>query len=293
MVMTKDLRTHMVEPKNKLSTLGLEWPELDPHYYLPQSSVDTVERWIKMADDGRFVNALLMGHAGTGKTSLVRQVAAYTGRPYAFIPLGGVSEPRQFFGRTAFVQGVGTKFIPGLLMLAMEVPNCLIHLDEINRVNDGSCTDPLHHMLDDSRAAFKYDDADQIIHIASNVMFFATMNKGGEYTGTIDMDQALYDRFDYLGMERLPKSAAEKIVREKVGLDLASITRIVGVGYDLEVGLRSVLKAAWHLKYGSSLKEALLAGFSVDLSKIEKALGQETLRKKVPSVDKEVVKWPS
>lgn len=106
-------------------------PEPDPYYYIDSDTLSILKK-IHIISRKHPVNVLIAGRQGCGKSSIVNQYAAVFRRPLATFQVGILSEPGQLFGEYALENGE-TKYKQFLFPQAIQTPNCVIHLEEINR----------------------------------------------------------------------------------------------------------------------------------------------------------------
>jgi len=106
-------------------------PGIDPNYFLSQGIIKNLNR-IEKLSKRHPVNILIVGKQGCGKSSLVKQFAAYYKRPLSTFQIGLLSEPGQLFGEKGLKEG-NTFFEEFLFPKAISTPRSVIHLEEINR----------------------------------------------------------------------------------------------------------------------------------------------------------------
>jgi nitric oxide reductase NorQ protein len=85
-----------------------------------------------LSSTGENCNVLIKGNTGCGKSEMVTQFAAKHERPLVVLEVGQLSESKQIFGYMDLRAGQ-TVYIPGLFPQAIQTPNCVVHLQEINR----------------------------------------------------------------------------------------------------------------------------------------------------------------
>src|SRR3989344_6634428 len=132
----------------------------------------------------------LVGLAGTGKTTLAYSIAEALGRKFERIPFGGMADSRALRGQSrAFPDAE-----PGLVIKKLvdaQAKNCVILLDELDRVTDASRGDimgVLLELLDPGQNKAFTDHYIDFPFDLSNVLFIATGNN------TTSISTAVLDR---------------------------------------------------------------------------------------------------
>ncbi|MCD6274380.1 MAG: MoxR family ATPase [Deltaproteobacteria bacterium] len=244
-------------------------PENDPHYFLSREIASNLDRFNNMSASTP-VNLLVVGKQGCGKSSLVSQFAARHQRPLATFQVGILSEPGQLFGELRLKDGE-TYYQQFLFPQAISTPNCVIHLEEINRPEHPKALNMLFSILSDDRQAW-LDDLGNV-KVADGVVFFATLNEGEEFSGTEMLDAALRDRFYVISMDYLPLDIEKEVLIRKTGLNEVEAQRVVSILNDLRyntkmpmaVSTRHSLMIGKLVKAGATIREALI--FSLQMSK--------------------------
>ena len=144
---------------------------------------------------GEVTNVLITGQQGIGKSALVEQYAASRHLGMATIEVGRLSDPQQIFGYMDLKDGQ-TTYIKGLFTQAITTPNTVV---------PPSGTKPAPKMIrrsmpysrywTPSNAGFYIDELGDYLRVAPGVVFFATLNEGFEFIGTMPLDEALRNRF--------------------------------------------------------------------------------------------------
>lgn len=134
------------------------------------------------------IACLLVGETGTGKTSVLREVAFLRKQPYVRINLTGYTSPDELIGSKSAQNG-STYFEEGVMIKAMR-EGALLVMDEIN-ATPPDCLFALHSLLDDERKVTLPNGV--VVHPHPEFRFFATMNP--DYEGTKSVNKALTDRF--------------------------------------------------------------------------------------------------
>jgi len=144
----------------------------------------------------------LSGHTGTGKSSLVDQVAAYLNWPVVRVNFDSEISRMDLIGREVLTQEDGTtvsKFVDGILPTAMQQP-CILLLDEIDFVRPDVAY-VLQRLLETDGELVITEDGGRRVKPHPLFRIVATGNtKGqgdetGHYTGARTQSAAFLDRF--------------------------------------------------------------------------------------------------
>ena len=251
-------------------------PELDPYYYVNNETVDFLGT-IHRISQKHPINVLVSGRQGCGKSSLVRQYAAAHRLPLATFQIGILSEPGQLFGEYALENGE-TRYKQFLFPQALQTPNCVIHLEEINRPEHPKALNMLFSILSDDRQVWM--DEVGLLRVASGVVFFATLNEGDEFVGTELLDPALRDRFYTISMDYLPNEVEIEVLEKKAGVSHEQAREIISVVNDLRaspdldvnVSTRKALMIGEMIAAGASLRDAVTASLQANRATLESIL---------------------
>lgn len=263
-----------------MTTIGpnanISIPDLDPYYYIDSETLNVL-KLIHTISLKHPVNVLVAGRQGCGKSSLVNQYAAAFKRPTATFQVGILSEPGQLFGEYTLENGE-TKYKEFLFPQALQTPNCVIHLEEINRPEHPKALNMLFSILSDDRQV--YMDELGTLKVAEGVTFFATLNEGDEYIGTELLDPALRDRFYVLLMDFLPNDVEREVLIKKTGITPEQADDIItsisslrsNSDLNIEVSTRTALMIAEMIAAGGTLKEALVTSLQANKEHLESVL---------------------
>ena len=254
----------------------LKIPEIDKFFYLPEETIGVLDGLEKLSKKHP-ANILVVGPQGCGKSSLIRQFAAYYERPFAVFQIGQLSEPGQLFGEHALKDGA-TFYQEFLFPKAITTPNCVIHLEEINRPEHPKALNELFSVLSEVRSI--WNDQLGLVNVADGVVFFASMNEGEEFTGTDDLDVALRDRFYILPVDYLPADIEKKVLTNKTDVSekqAEMILKVIGAlrsdpTIDATISVRHSLMIAELMSVGVHIKEALVYSLSISRDIIESLL---------------------
>lgn len=256
--------------------ISLFVPEADPYYYVSNEILSILQK-IHAISKKHPVNVLVSGRQGCGKSSLVRQYAAVFGRPFATFQVGILSEPGQLFGEYA-LEGGETKYKQFLFPQAIQTPQCVIHLEEINRPEHPKALNMLFSLLSDDRQVWM--DELGLLKVADEVVFFATLNEGEEFVGTELLDAALRERFYLILMDYLPNEVEREVLIKKTGVtpkqadDIIGAANVLRTNPELRAGAstRTTLMIGEMVAAGATLREAIACSLQTDKETLESVL---------------------
>ncbi len=243
--------------------------QADPFFFLPENIITNLERLEKLAEKHP-VNILVTGKQGCGKSSLVRQFAARHHRPLAVFQIGLLSEPGQLFGEQRIKEGE-TFYKEFLFPEAISTPECVVHLEEINRPEHPKALNELYSVLSEDRRIWV--DELGLVKVAEKVIFFATLNEGPEFSGVDFVDAALRDRFYTIRLDYLPKAVEQELLVCKAGISEDQAESIVETVCSLRanyqqpvtVSTRHSLMIAELVALGATLRDAFV--YTLEISK--------------------------
>lgn len=137
-----------------------------------------------------------VGLVGTGKTTIALSIANALGRKFARIPFGGMGDPLELRGQSR----MHSESEPGKVIKALKVTeskNCVILLDEIDRVTDegrSSIMGVLVELLDPEQNKSFTDHFIDYPFDLSEILFIATANN------THNISTAVLDRLEPIQM---------------------------------------------------------------------------------------------
>jgi ATP-dependent Lon protease len=152
---------------------------------------------------------LLVGQAGTGKTTFAKSLAEAIGRPLVRVPFGGVGSARDLRGQSRLhLEAEPGQIIMGLVRAG--VSNPVLLLDEIDRVTEANRADVMGVLLElldpEQNSAFLDYYVDFPVDL-SKIIFIATCNN------TTHIATAVMDRMEPLMMPAY--TDAEKLMIAK------------------------------------------------------------------------------
>lgn len=225
---------------------------------------------------------LLIGETGTGKTSLIRHLAARTNNNFRRLNLNGATTVDEFVGKMLLNEN-GTYWVDGILIDAMKNGHWLL-LDEINAALP-EILFVLHSLLDDDRYVVVAENHNEKIHPHPNFRIFATMNPSDTYAGTKELNKAFLSRFPITLKVGFPEPEREtEILIKKTGVVDSMAKSLVALG----VALRKSYEQE-KLSFICSTRELVNIASMLDNVDIKDAC-QVVLLNKTSSEDRNAVK---
>ncbi|OLP04592.1 ATP-binding protein [Rhodoferax antarcticus] len=167
-------------------------PERDRAYVFRKEHLKTIQYWTHGAEK----NILLQGETGTGKTTLIEQVAARLNWPVFAVGCHGGMEFQEFIGRVTLLPDGSTGWADGPLIAAMRLGGILL-LDEMNFLPP-EVAGGLNTAL--QAKVYTIPETGELVKAHQNFRIGATGNAidgvgKGSYKGTQKQNIALLSRF--------------------------------------------------------------------------------------------------
>lgn len=167
-------------------------PAVDPHYVWPRETGALVSIMFRHR-----LPVMLVGPAGTGKTTFAQQIAAHLKRPFVRISCTAQTDAPTLVGMTAPAVGGGTEWRDGQLTAAIRTAGAVILIDEPSTARPGALY-VLQAVLD-SRELY-IEETGEVVPVADGVVFVMADNTNGtgdatgQYVASNQMSRATLDR---------------------------------------------------------------------------------------------------
>ncbi len=240
-------------------------------------NLERLGRVASRSSRGEQINVLIRGPKGCGKTTLARVFAARWRRPFFEVHCGAFVDAEQWFGKDRLNDGE-TWYRKARFIHAVETPDCVVLLDEINRAHP-EVLNAVLGLLDWRRSLWS-DDLTYEVRVAAGVVFFATLNEGEEFYGANPLDAAVRDRFPRTVRLDYPPRNEEARILHSHGLSMRLAEKLTDFAHTLRkaprptpISTRQLLVAAEEMCEGASLREAVETAviFANDDAALEKA----------------------
>jgi nitric oxide reductase NorQ protein len=292
LVGTRNSLYNLVEQTQRAVSRGIKMlaiPELKT-FLVSKKHRMILDMITNMSSRDEIFNCCITGPTGCGKTELINQYCATTKRQLYIHDTALDIDAGSRFGFTDLVGENGsqhTEYVPGGFLTAITTPYAVVHISEINRPENEKSLNSLLSILDDTRAIY-INELQETVKVAKGVTFFATLNEGYDYIGTIPVDEALRGRFYKMELGPLPRASMELLLPLKVGLNAEKSTQLLDLVEKLStntqepvyISTRDVINIATLLKHNLPIIiafEMVLLGAKKANNVVESLLLQEHL----------------
>ena len=256
----------------------------------------------KLAPEGKAPILCFVGPPGVGKTSLGQSIARAMGRKFVRVSLGGVHDEAEIRGhRRTYVGALPGNIIQGIRRAGAR--NCVMMLDEIDKLGQGIHGDPSAAMLEvldpEQNSTFR-DNYLAVPFDLSRVVFIATANILDTIPGPLRDRMEIISLSGYTDGEKLEIARRYLVKRqlEANGLkpEQAEITdpalREIIDHYTRESGVRNLEREIGRaLRHAAvEIAEGRTESVKIDLADVHKVLGplrfenEVAMRTSVPGV---------
>jgi len=230
----------------------------------------------KLAPQGKAPILCFVGPPGVGKTSLGQSIARAMERPFVRVSLGGVHDEAEIRGHRRTYIGS----LPGNIIQAIRkagARNCVMMLDEIDKMGQGIQGDPSAAMLEvldpEQNSAFR-DNYLGVTFDLSRVVFLATANMLDTIPGPLRDRMEIISLAGYTEDEKF-EIARRYLVRrqleanglkpDQARLDDAALHRVIR-DYTREAGVRSLEREIGRVLRSVAVHVAEGAAEAVDIT---------------------------
>lgn len=210
-------------------------PRVDPNFVWPVATPD-IFRAMRCG-----LNIALWGDRGTGKSSLVRNIAAVTRRPHFEISFHAETSGTELFGSMG-IEGDGMAWVPGDLLTAMQTPWAVIDLSEIS-ASRPDLVMQLNAVLEEgSRSIFVGGKRHPV---NPTVTFFATTNDNGSgenaarYAGVRAMNDATRSRFIWVEIQTPAQTQLARMIAKAANLPRPAADLLAAFEKEMEKHVRA------------------------------------------------------
>jgi ATP-dependent Lon protease len=256
----------------------------------------------KLAPQGKAPILCFVGPPGVGKTSLGQSIARAMDRPFVRVSLGGVHDEAEIRGhRRTYIGALPGNIIQGIKKAGAR--NCVMMLDEIDKMGRGVQGDPSAAMLEvldpEQNGTFR-DNYLAVPFDLSRVVFIATANLLDQIPGPLLDRMELISLAGYTEEEKLEiarrylvrrQLEANGLTAEQAEIEPEALKLIVH-GYTREAGVRNLEReigkvfrhAAVQVAEGTAAKVVVTAKDIADVLGQPRFEGEIAQRTSIPGV---------
>ncbi|XP_048323691.2 midasin isoform X2 [Ziziphus jujuba] len=175
---------------------------------------------------------LLQGPTSSGKTSLVRYLAAITGHEFVRINNHEHTDLQEYLG--SYITDAGGKLVfhEGVLVKAIRNGYWIV-LDELN-LAPSDVLEALNRLLDDNRELF-VPELQETIRPHPDFMLFATQNPPTFYGGRKMLSRAFRNRFIEIHVDEIPEDELSTIIENRCKIPESYARKMVEVMKELQL----------------------------------------------------------
>ncbi|KAL6842329.1 hypothetical protein ACP4OV_027756 [Aristida adscensionis] len=209
---------------------GCESDEFLSSYVLTKSVTEHIVNLARAVYIKRYP-VLLQGPTSSGKTSLVRYLAAKTGHEFVRINNHEHTDLQEYLGTYVTDSHGKLQFQEGALVKAVREGHWIV-LDELN-LAPSDVLEALNRLLDDNRELF-VPELQETIAAHPNFMLFATQNPPMLYGGRKMLSRAFRNRFIEVHVDEIPEDELIIILEQRCKIAPSYAKKMVNVMKDLQ-----------------------------------------------------------
>ncbi|GFQ03814.1 midasin [Phtheirospermum japonicum] len=204
-------------------------------YVLTKSVKEHLKNLARAIFIGRYP-VLLQGPTSSGKTSLVRFLAAATGHEFVRINNHEHTDLQEYLGSYITDSSGKLVFHEGALVKAVRKGHWIV-LDELN-LAPSDVLEALNRLLDDNRELF-VPELRETIRAHPDFMLFATQNPPVVYAGRKILSRAFRNRFVEIHVDEIPQEELSTILEMRCKIPGSYAKRMVDVMKELQLHRQS------------------------------------------------------
>lgn len=175
---------------------------------------------------------LLQGPTSSGKTSLVRYLAAITGHEFVRINNHEHTDLQEYLGTYITDASGKLVFHEGVLVRAVRNGSWIV-LDELN-LAPSDVLEALNRLLDDNRELF-VPELQETVRAHPDFMLFATQNPPTVYGGRKMLSRAFRNRFVEIHVDEIPEDELSTIIEGRCKIPESYAKKMVDVMKELQL----------------------------------------------------------
>ncbi|XP_038899709.1 midasin isoform X2 [Benincasa hispida] len=206
-------------------------PDLSENYVLTKSVKEHLRNLARAVLIKRYP-VLLQGPTSSGKTSLVKYLAALTGHEFVRINNHEHTDLQEYLGTYLTDSSGNLVFQEGMLVKAVRNGYWIV-LDELN-LAPSDVLEALNRLLDDNRELF-VPELRETVQAHPDFMLFATQNPPTLYGGRKMLSRAFRNRFVEIHVDEIPEDELSTIVEKRCEIPQNYAKKMVDVMKELQL----------------------------------------------------------
>lgn len=206
-------------------------PDLSENYVLTKSVKEHLRNLARAVLIKRYP-VLLQGPTSSGKTSLVKYLAALTGHEFVRINNHEHTDLQEYLGTYLTDSSGNLVFQEGMLVKAVRNGYWIV-LDELN-LAPSDVLEALNRLLDDNRELF-VPELRETVQAHPDFMLFATQNPPTFYGGRKMLSRAFRNRFVEIHVDEIPEDELSTIVEKRCEIPQNYAKKMVDVMKELQL----------------------------------------------------------